>query len=730
MRSLKWVLFPFFIVVITLISCRKDLEKISWNTEMVVPIAHTSLNLENLLQDTSLTADENNLLQVVYKEEIDRFSPFDTLVELTIDSFATEVTLSSIELEDVTISEDNSIGDIITSAGLDGQSFGGITIQDGASIPSFAFLFIPRFSTAPNDIDVTDFFQSAVLSQGYIDIEIDNNTDLDITNMYISVVDNVNGDTVFTKLITGQYDANNNYTGEAIFNNSSYSDNGIDLAAILNGQELHGDLVFRIEEIQLAPPPGSNSVTLDYSDNFSFSITLRDLKVEEATAIFPAQNVLERIEEVPIETQNGIELTYGIVKKGQVSIDVKSTIPVPLYFDYVMPSAVKNGTEFTIPTQQVPAGTVNNPSVYSQSFSLDGYEVDFSGLPERLVGDPKYAGFSSDLTNTIIQELYGRIEAVNTPVSLSLNDTLTLEVKVENLEVDYVEGFLGQQTSSIGPQALDFSYSQDLPFESLSFERIDVGISFENEIGVPAQLKINQLDFLNQASGNAASVDNLPATIGIAAAEKAGNSSASGNGDFFISNSKEIYDLKPDFINYQFDLSVNPNGNTPPYSNFASTDSELALFSTIKFPLSVVANNFVLEDTVVVSLSSEDNQENIEKGVINLITNNGFPFLMDVKIYFKDSTSGEFLDSLIAVGQIPAAPVDDQGRVIKKERSVIPFPFDKERLNKLISPEMNQIVFKVIINSADKSKYYAIYSDYSLDIKLSGDFVLNVNSKL
>ena len=93
-----------------------------------------------------------------------------------------------------------------------------------------------------------------------------------------------------------------------------------------------------------------------------------------------------------------------------------------------------------------------------------------------------------------------RIEDVNTPVSLSLNDTLTLEVKVENLEVDYIEGYLGQQTSSIGPQALDFSYNQDLPFESLNFERIDVGISFENEIGVPAQLIIKQLDFQNLAS--------------------------------------------------------------------------------------------------------------------------------------------------------------------------------------------------------------------------------------
>lgn len=730
MKSLKWILLSLFAVAIILVSCRKDLEKISWNTEMVVPIAHTSLNLKNLLQDTSLTEDENNLLQVVYAEEIDRFSPFDTLVELSIDSFATQVTLSSIELSDITISENNSVGDIITSTGLDGQSFGPITVQDGVTFPSLFLSVIPPFSTPPNDIDVSEFFESAVLSEGYIDLNIENNTEFDISSMYISVVDKVTSDTLLTEKISAYYDQNNNYVGNPILANSTYEKTGINLADILEGKEIHGQLIFRIENIRFSPPKEADYVTLNYSDNFTFSVTLRDLKVKEATAIFPAQNVLERIEEVPIGTQDNIELKYGVVRKGQVRIDVKSTIPVPLYFDYAMPGAEKNGVPFSIPTQVVPAGTVANPSVYSQSFSIDGYSVDFSGLPDRLIGNPKYDGFDSDLTNTIIQELYGRIEDVNTPVSLSLNDTLTLEVKVENLEVDYVEGYLGQQTSSIGPEVLNFVYSQDLPFESLSFKRIDVGISFENEIGVPAQLKINQLDFLNQASGNSASVENLPATIDIAAAEKNGNSSALGNGDFFISNSKEIYDLKPDLINYQFDLLVNPNGNTPAYSNFASTTSELALFSTIKFPLSVVANDFILEDTVPVSISSEDRQENIEEGIINLVTDNGFPFLMDVKLYFKDSTSGEFLDSLIAVGQISAAPVDDQGRVSKKERSVIPFPFDKERLNKLISPEMNQIIFEVIINSADKSKYYPIYSDYSLDIKLSGDFVLNVNSKL
>ncbi len=730
MRSLKWILSFLFITLITLISCRKDLEKISWNTDMVVPIAHTSLNLKNLLQDTSLTEDKNNLLQVVYTEEIDRFSPFDTLVELSIDSFATQVTLSSIELSDITISEDNSVGDIITSAGLDGQSFGLFTISDGATFPSFFLGLIPPFSTPPNDIDVSDFFESAILSEGYIDLVIENNTDFDISSMYISVVDKVTSDTLLTEKISAYYDQNNNYVGEPIYANSTYEKIGIDLADILGGKEIHGQLIFRIENIGFSPPKDADYVTLDYSDNFTFSITLRDLKVEKATAIFPAQNVLERIEEVPIGTQDNIELKYGIVRKGQVSINVKSTIPVPLYFDYAMPSAEKNGVSFTIPTQKVPAGTIDNPSVYSRSFLLDGYSVDFSGLPDRLVGDPKYAGFNSNLTNTIIQELYGRIEDVNTPVSLSLNDTLTLEVKVENLEVDYIEGYLGQQTSSIGPQALDFSYSQNLPFEALSFERIDVGISFENEIGVPAQLKINQLDFLNQGSGNSASVANLPATIDIASAEKEGNATAKGNGDFFISNSKEIYDLKPDFINYQFDLLVNPNGNTPLYSNFASTNSELVLFSTIKFPLSVVANDFILEDTVSVNKGEGAIQENIEDGVVNLITDNGFPFLMDVKLYFKDSTSGQVLDSLIAEGQIPAAPVNDQGRVTDKVRSVIPFPFDKERLNTLLSPEMNQIVFKVIINSADKTKYYSIYSDYSLDVKLSGDFNLKVNSKL
>lgn len=702
--------------------CRRNAENISWDTELLVPIGRAKLSLLDLLKDTTVSVDKDNKLQIVYEAEVGRIKPLDTLVSLSINSFTTDVTLSSVQLEDVSINQSSTLGEMITNAGYDNYTNFGITIKDGATIPALAMHLVPEFDVNPTTIDVSQYFQSAILEQGLLDIIIENGTPVDISKIKIEAKDAVTGQIVFSKLFSI-----NNTPPNDIKSKTTLTSLNNDFAAQLGGSEIHGKLTFSVTSIKLSPPAGSSSVKLVYSDNLTMKFRLHDLKVKKATAVFPAQQLVNKVEVVPVQNTEGAELTKGFIKKGKVRIEVKSTIPTPLYFTYKLPGALKNGIPFQLPEQKIPAGTKTIPSIYSNSFTIENYDFDFTGVPQDLVNDPTYANLPSGVVNSLIHEIYGRIDEITSPITLSLQDTLSLKIFIEELEANYIEGYFGKRSIKVEPTTMTFNFNTDVPYSNIDFEKIDVALGFKNYIGVPAALKLNKIEFTNTSKNTTKSVSGLPTTVSLPTATRSNEIVKAGEGELVLSNSKEIYNLLPDKVNYAFDIELNPDGNTPAYANFAHTTDELVIFTNVKFPLSVVANDFVLRDTIDLA-SIIEKPEEIKEGILNLIVNNGFPFDTDVAISFVDENF-KVIDSFTANNQIKGASVNSAGKVEKPLRSIVPFNLSASQLSNLLSPDTKKIIVEITINSADKSTYKQIYSDYVFDITLSGDFRYNVKSK-
>jgi len=704
-------------------ACKRNAENISWDTELLVPIGRAKLSLLDLLKDSTVSVDKDNKLQIVYEAEVGRVKPLDTLVTLSINSFTTDVTSSSVQLEDVSINQSSTLGEMIINAGYDNYDVFGTKIRDGASIPAFAFAFVPEFDVNPTTVDISQYFQSAILEQGLLDIIIENNTPVDIAKIKIEAKDEVTNQIVFSKLFSV-----GNTPPNDIKSKSTLSSLNNDFAAELGGSEIHGKLTFSVTGIKLAPPAGAMTVKLNYSDNFTMKFRLHDLKVKKATAVFPAQQLVNKVEVVPVQNTEGAELTKGFIKKGQVRIEVKSTIPTPLYFTYKLPGAIKNGTAFQLPEQKIPAGTKTLPSIYSNTFLIENYDFDFTGVPQNLKDDPTYAGLPSGTVNSLIHEIYGRIDEITSPITLSLQDTLSLKIYIEELEANYVEGYFGKRTLKVEPTTMTFNFNTEVPYSNIDFEKIDVALGFKNYIGVPAALKLKSIDFTNTSKNSTKSVSGLPTTVSLPTATRENGIVKAGEGELILSNSKEIFNLVPDKVNYAFDIELNPNGNSPAYANFAHNYDELVIFTNVKFPLSVVANDFILRDTIDLA-SIIDKPEEIKEGILNLIVNNGFPFDTDVAISFVDKDF-KVIDSFTAQDQIKGASVNSVGKVEKPLRSVVPFNLSSSQLSNLLSPDTKKIIVEITINSADKSTYKQIYSDYVFDITLSGDFRYNVKSKL
>src|ERR1044072_508300 len=77
----KQTLFVLLGMAIVLYSCRKEMEKPSWDTEILAPIAKASLSINNLLPDSILQSNADSTMKIVFEDDIYKIS-MDTLFNI------------------------------------------------------------------------------------------------------------------------------------------------------------------------------------------------------------------------------------------------------------------------------------------------------------------------------------------------------------------------------------------------------------------------------------------------------------------------------------------------------------------------------------------------------------------------------------------------------------------------------------------------------------------------
>ena len=140
----------------------------------------------------------------------------------------------------------------------------------------------------------------------------------------------------------------------------------------------------------------------------------------------------------------------------------------------------------------------------------------------------------------------------------------------------------------------------------------------------------------------------------------------------------------------------------------------------MEIPLSLVATNLTLQDTLDLNISQTGGTQNIHEGTITLFANNGFPFDANVQMYLLNE-SNAITDSIFGYANtIVEAPINSALRVIGKKLTKITIPISESKMNLLY--DTKKVVLKVKFNTSAQPQYIKIYSDYSIDVKLVGDF--------
>ena len=665
------------LTTLLLLSCKHDLEKPTWDVDMIAPLAHAKMNINNMLSDSNLIINENEegLISLVFQQEFIDMN-LDTLIK--IDAIADEQThtLDSATFADVVIADTATIGQAILKI-----PFGTLLLPDGStnSIPAIA-------NVANEDtinIDASEYFETMTLYKGMLIIEIMNGYPTDLSNMSLSLINTSNQNLIAT------------FSFPIIPTGTTVSD-----SVSIAGQTMDENLLAILHNMDINASNGP--VLINYSDAVITTITISDIGITEATAIFPEQQLTETLKEHSFD-MGGAQIKEIGIKSGTVTIYVLSTLPNGKMI-YNIPSLKKNGLSFTSGEMLIPEAT--NTDLTAFEFDFQGYVLDLTGQDGRLGGDT---------INTIYTEAYTFIDSTGELETINYTDSFYSYIEFD-ITAEYAKGYLGQDTIEFGPETKELTLFNKINADIFDLEKADLKIKFENFIGADAVIQINNFSTSNSNTTVLAGIDQNGNTI-IGYNYTIDRASLSGNElpispsmTEIIIDADEMLEILPDRINTKATFYINPNGQAS-VDDFLYPEYPIKASINMEIPLSFIAKNLTLIDTTEISIS---NQEDLEIDQLFITIKNGLPLDANLKLVLLDNQN-LVIDTLLAGTTILAASTDANNLVNQINTTSIQMDYTNfNNVKKLISIAS--------FNSTPINEFISIYNNYTIDVTLSAKF--------
>lgn len=654
------------LLVAFILSCQHEIERPNWGIDLIIPIAHTKMNINNIISDSSISVNEDasGFISLVLQEEFLNVN-FDTLIK--IDAIADEQThtLDSASFEDVVISDTATIGETINE--IPGLSF---LLPDGttATIPD-----IPNI--AQNDtinIDASEYFETMTLYKGNLIVDIKNNFPTDISNILLKLVNASNQTTI----------------ADFSFPLIQSGSNAID-SVFIGGQTIDENIFAILINMDINASNGT--VLIDYSDAIITTINISDIGITEATAIFPEQQLTEKLKEHSFDLGEA-QITEIGIKEGKVKINVLSTLPNGKMV-YNIPSLTKNGIPFTSGDMIVPEATDNEITTFS--FDFKGYVLDLTGKEGRLGGDT---------VNTIYTEAYTFIDYTGTVEEINQSDSFYSFIEFD-LTTEYAKGYIGQDTINFGPEIINTDIFNVIESGDIDLKEASMNININNYIGADAIMRINNLSAIKGDTEISAMIDG--SSYDIQRASLTSNNSIIPTNTQINIDADEIIEILPNKINTSATFYVNPNGSSS-QQDFIYPSQSINGQINLEIPLNLIANNLAIIDTTNMTLP---NDEEFEIDKIFLTINNGFPFDAEIKLFLLDENN-LIIDTLLQNTSIISGITDDNNIVIENSTNSIEIDYTNFESVKKIITHSN---FSTVSNN----EYIKLYSSYNLDVTLS-----------
>lgn len=430
--------------------------------------------------------------------------------------------------------------------------------------------------------------------------------------------------------------------------------------------------------------------------------------------VSPGGSFYTNDEEKELNINNGVELNYASIESGFINLELYSDIKEKVIVNLKILSATKNGDTLSI-LKVVDAATTSGPGYLSFQYDLTDYDLDLTGINHNQV-------------NTMVTKAIAILDtnALN-PVQVNSGDKIKFNYNFVDVVPYYVRGYFGNQNYHYGPDTSSYSVFDKIIDGSIDIEDVSVSLDFQNGIGVDAQLAINQLTTFNSNSNQYVSLNHsiINSPININRAQET-NSFPDVNYTYYHnelnttnSNIDQMIELIPNQLIYEVDLNINPLGNISGSNDFVFKKHPLKTNLNVEMPLSLVANNLTLVDTVDFSVS-EENIKNFIEGNLFVYADNSYPFDAKINLNLLNENQQVYKSIPILNNTIASASVNSILRVENPTSSVLTIPLSSNDIADLTLAK--KMLITVAFTTTAQPQFVKIYSDYKIDIKIVADF--------
>ncbi len=674
-----------------LVACRPDVDVATWNVDTLVPIAKARININDLVADSTVKVDPEGLVSVVFRNKIASLKPGEIAPPFN-EVFKNTANIKSIDLGSRTISEQVTLAQMAANAGILGQL---ILSNHGNNqiIP-------PLTGLGPNsfNVDATQFFQSMTLRDGWMVLRMENGLPIELQNV--------------------QYEIGNSGSTPILQNTIlSLSPNGVhyDSVRLQNNVTITGQLVATLISLD-SPGSNGNPVLIDTTDAIDLLFTIDKLDPVSATAVFPAQNLVEDTATASIEPPSAL-LTKVHVQEGQIFMDATSTIDDAINLQYKIPGAIKNGVPLAF-TEVIPAAPLGGSSQRRIEVPVLNYDIDLTGVPG-----------STNVFNEFYTVFVTRVDSSGRLINLSLTDSVYIETGIDELIANRGYGFLGYDSIKTTETTAINEFS-NLQGGTLSLEAASLQLEIDNYIGANMDLRLLSAEAQSENTKEQLVWDDLGEvlTLGRATENTPGTRPQPQRTVFNLnqnnSNVNELLSLGPETFKVDLEAYMNNGVTAPDLTQFLYTEYGIDAFLNAEIPLNLSLENVSISDTQDFRYIDFDPKARLEGGSFKILAENFYPFAAEIDILLLNE-QGQVLDTLQSMETLQAAKVDENGRAYEATESELEFPLDQAKIVRL--KITTDLVFRVSFNTPPQAQAVKFYSDNYLDIQLVGH--LSINTK-
>ena len=670
-RSSAYVLGLFLLVS----SCKRN--PVSWDVDQTVPLFHSSFSLNDIdtkylkygVSDTGYRLEYENLL---YSYRINDLQVSDTGIDASFN-------LRKLRLNDQEINNTVTLGQINPLFNLLNGQKADIPAQEQSDLE-------------PTDIDASDFFETATLDTGYLDISITNDLPVNI-NLIVFELRNSNDNTLvasdsFRNIPKGG--------GKAV--------KTIDLAGKTVTKNLKGSIK------RLETEASGGPVLIEADKGLTVTLGVRNLRPSYAVAAFPTQDVIDQDEGLTLD-MNGAEIKYFKVRSGRLRIKVVSTIQEDMSMVLSLPGTTKDGKAFyqelSLPG---PAGV--GVATTEQIYDMTGYTLDFRGKNPDV----------TDTVNTFHQILRVTLDSSGRKLAVGLSDSIRLEYRLEGMKPEYAIGYLGNTLNRTGLDTTNFDLFKGLDGD-LTFKDVKLDFIFRNSIGAEGRLKLHHLKGQNIFNGRSQILDADPLKDYILVGKPEFKRDAYTETSFSLgtsnSNIKEFLEVLPQKLEYDLETEVSPGGNINNYQDFVFDNSRMDVIMRLDVPISFAFGGLTLRDTQAVNFAELGDMTRVKSATLFLDMTNYFPldFDLDFQLFDKNFNSLGYFD-ISPDGGVARGNYDANGFVVQPSETPLRIKLPREKVGALVKTQYIGIVMKV----KGTGQMQKIYGNSKLDMRAKVQF--------